>query len=395
MQWVWNGLCFLGLVVLVFAPAVAALLVKTSRRVTTLLLAALLTAEGITWGSGIGLIHFMGDRSDAVQAQAIWISGLIALPAIYLLFIAQLETRLVRWLRPWPVAVAIVAGTIGLEAYWLTHVPLFIPRMVHPGYAVWEAEIGPGGVLALAGVGAASLFAFVASIFAYRRAPKGSLAKQRAKWYIIAFGTHDLFGFAVFLLLPALGAPLPPSGTWWDAFNMLSIPAVILVFIGLLGYGILRTQLFDLDIKIRWTISRGVLAATFIAAFFVVSQVAQNYLTSTYGVLLGGVAAGLLLFAISPLQRVADHLAGRAVPAATGTPEYFAYRKLVVYRSALEEAMAHGGPSARDEAMLSRLARELQVSAEDCARVREDLHLLHGVEPRIVPDTRDADVATR
>lgn len=41
---------------------------------------------------------------------------------------------------------------------------------------------------------------------------------------------------------------------------------------------------------------------------------AQTFLTDVYGFVVGGVAAGLLLFAIHPLQRVAERVADAAMP---------------------------------------------------------------------------------
>lgn len=48
----------------------------------------------------------------------------------------------------------------------------------------------------------------------------------------------------------------------------------------LIAYGILRTQLFDIDLRIRWTIKQSTVASAFVAMFYVVSEGADRLLSS-------------------------------------------------------------------------------------------------------------------
>ena len=144
-----------------------------------------------------------------------------------------------------------------------------------------------------------------------------------------------------------------------DAAGGLSIPLFA-------GYALLKHRLFDIDVKLRWTISRGTVAAMFVGTFFVVSQVAQNFLEDSMGWALGGVIAGVMLFAIAPLQRAADRLAGAAVPAISP-----ADRKLELYRLALAVALSDRAISREEERHLAKLAEQLGVTPTEALAARE------------------------
>jgi len=152
----------------------------------------------------------------------------------------------------------------------------------------------------------------------------------------------------------------------------------------ILAYAILRHQLLDIDVKLKWTIKRGTLAGMFLAVFFVASQVAQNYFSQSYGVLAGGAAAGLLLFAIAPLQRVAERVADAAMPG-VGQPTHAGtlaaagvvpadpgtlVRKEDAYRGALRVALADRRMSPEEEIALARVAEELGLGAARAVELR-------------------------
>lgn len=130
--------------------------------------------------------------------------------------------------------------------------------------------------------------------------------------------------------------------------------------VAVLAYAILRHQLLGLDVTVRWTIKRGTVAGVFLAVFFVVSQIAQNTL-SDYGTLLGGAAAGLLLFAIAPLQRAAERVADAAVPLAGEAP--VARGKEDSFRAALRLAMKDGRLAATEQREMAVLAEDLRIPA--------------------------------
>lgn len=146
------------------------------------------------------------------------------------------------------------------------------------------------------------------------------------------------------------------GSTAWD----LALPLLV-------GYAILRHDLFGLDVKVRWTIQRGTLAVAFVGAFFVGSQLAQNWLSARYGVLLGGVTAGLLLFGLAPLQRLAERVASAAVPQAQ--PYLAGDRKLAALRKAAQNATRDGRVTREEEKHLYDLAAEMGIDAATAHQV--------------------------
>lgn len=138
----------------------------------------------------------------------------------------------------------------------------------------------------------------------------------------------------------------------------------------LLAYAIVRYHLLDIDVKIRWTISRGTLAAAFVAVFFVVSETAQELFSLTTGSgLLGIVAAGMLVFALAPLQRAAERIAERALPPETTAAE----RREAAYRATLRRFLADGVITHEEERVLATLAAELDINAARAFTLREEV----------------------
>ena len=77
-----------------------------------------------------------------------------------------------------------------------------------------------------------------------------------------------------------------------------------LVSVPVIAYGILRTQLFDIDLRVRWTIKQSTVAAVFVAVFYLVSEGVDRFLSSELGNLFGLFASALVVFFLAPLQRV-------------------------------------------------------------------------------------------
>jgi hypothetical protein len=139
-----------------------------------------------------------------------------------------------------------------------------------------------------------------------------------------------------------------------------------------LAYAILRGQLLGIDLKVKWTIRRGTLAGIFIAVFFVVSQVAQNWLQQ-YGVLAGGVAAGLLLFGLTPLQRFAERVADTAMPGVKAPGEMTRDERVAFYREHLRLAYADGTVDRGERLMLRHAREHLGLDAELAERIEAEV----------------------
>lgn len=189
----------------------------------------------------------------------------------------------------------------------------------------------------------------------------------------------------VALLAPAALAfgmlMVPLAGSYEEALYTGGGGIARTVGVLILATAILRNQFLDIDVKMRWTITRGTVALAFVAVFFVVAQIAQTFLSETYGLVVGGTAAGLLLFAIAPLQRLAERVAARAVPvvghAPPPSPEE-SDRRLRVYRRAVRHAL-RDGLTPEEETHLAELATELGIDYATALAVRREVEAAHGL----------------
>lgn len=137
--------------------------------------------------------------------------------------------------------------------------------------------------------------------------------------------------------------------------------------------GILRAHLFDIDLRIRWTIKQSTVAGIFIAVIYVISEGASEFLSAELGGVAGLLAAAVVVYFLAPLQRFADRVAGAAMPNTRDTPEYLTFRKMQVYESALTDALPDGEISERERELLNRLRDSLGISVSDAEAIERDL----------------------
>lgn len=326
-------------------------------------LSLLLLVEGVTLISTGYIDLFLAEsvRATPFYETFFYAEGVIhtagdcAMLALYPPFIAAaLRTRLTSPFATKPVQVFLfVAATI------LCFVVLFTPLKI-------------GATFLYVSLCLLFVFGLVAAIQAWRTA-SGS-ARTRAGIFAMAFGFRDIcwwsaYGWAVVMIW---------SGTYQIVDPDVSDPIYIVYFLGtliavpLIAYGILRTQLFDIDLRIRWTIRQSTVAAAFVAVFYLVTEGADRFLASEFGNWIGLFASALLIFFLAPLQRFAERVASFAMPNTQNTPEYAAYRKLQVYESALTEALP-GGISNKERALLNHLRDSLGIAPNDAVALERDL----------------------
>jgi hypothetical protein len=296
---------------------------------------------------------YLDSKDPFVVANAILylnVTGWLLLVVYFLFFSTALTTPLVRPLRGPPVRGLLLA----LSACFLGWVILWPPQAL--------AILRPDDLVEGIVWGTVPILATIASADAWRRAP-GGLPRRRARAYFAAFVVNDLS--------LVKGGALNNFRIDFPALDVLQI-VTNLAFLFLLVRALLRDQLFDFDLKLKWTLRRGTLVAILLGAFFVVSALAEQYLQQ-FGWVVGGLAVGALLFALRPIERAIDRMADRAMPRTTGTPEYLAQRKHEIYRAAIEDAMRDGVVSAKERALLLRLADNLGLSAEESTRIERDV----------------------
>ena len=185
----------------------------------------------------------------------------------------------------------------------------------------------------------------------------------------LAFGARDL-AFGGVLLYAALFF----DGNISSFFIAVQLMAwALLAYVALTAYGVAVYHLFDIELRLKWTLERGTVAVAFVAVFFVVSEGAAAFLSERLGTLAGLLATGLLVFALAPLQRSAERLADAALPTVQDRPEYRAYRRLQIYGEALAEARSSGPITPVGRLALEKLRESLDLDRKDATELESKL----------------------
>lgn len=328
-------------------------------------LALLLFVEGMTLGTSDSVMYLTTSPADLYGRYPEFFNwqmivhtlGDCAMLALYPTFLtAALQTKMTRPFESGRIRFGLAAIATAL----------FVVIQVSP--------LRISGSLLYAALALLFAFALVASVDAWRGAV--GEARVRAGVFALAFGIRDLcwgflYGNAVWELLAgtyqAIPDPVAPRFMAYTLGTLISVP--------LIAYGILRSQLFDIDLRIRWTIKQSTLAAAVVAIIFVISEGANQFLSAEFGAFAGLIAAAIVVFFLAPLQRFADRVAGAAMPNTHDTPEYAAFRKLKVYEAAVSEALQGGAVSDKERALLNRLRDTLGVLPADAEALEHDLRV--------------------
>lgn len=365
----WNPTGALGVAAMVVSLLLAWMVYASApRRATNRILALTLFFEAVAVGAGAGFTYLLDEREEARAAQAVSITASLVLPSLYLMFLGQLGTPFVAIFRTQ--GARLVLGLIGVAfaVHWFLRPSEYLTRCTSPeadgyNYAKWDCFYGSSyiniGYLRVAVL----LFALAVSIHGTWVAHEKQL-RQRMFAYTAAFGTRDVFQILIILSFGDL-AIIPSQvadSTAWVYASVVGFPLMIFVYVPLLAYGILKTHLLDLQVKV--TIRRGTLGGIFLAVFFIFSQVGQNLINATFGMVTGGLAAGLLLFAIAPLQRLAERVANMAMPGVKTIPEMEVPERVNLYKEQLERAWSDGSLSKKERLMLDNLRERLGITRE-------------------------------
>lgn len=365
-----DALGFLGLVAGIMTWSLAAVLFRVqSPGGVARTIAILLVVEGITLISTGYLDMFLTETVRAHPAYPTWVFaeeivhtlGDCALLALYPPFLAlALQTKLTRPFARRPMRIALALASLGLF-----FVVMFSPLEI-------------GATLLYVMLSLLFTYALVASIHAWRAAEPGA-ARARAGSFALAFGFRDTcWGFvyagAIWLIFTGKYAITETNADDPAQALLSSVYACgTLLYVPLIAYGILRTHLFDIDLRLQWTIRQSTVASVFVAIFYLASEGADRFLSSELGNIAGLLAAALVMFFLAPLQRLADRVASAAMPNTRNTPEYTAFRKMQVYEHALAEAQYEGGVSAKERRLLERLRESLGISQADAESIEREL----------------------
>ncbi|MGB0652352.1 MAG: serine/threonine-protein kinase [Thermoplasmatota archaeon] len=325
-----------------------------------------LVALGLLWAWPEGFLErlvVVDGGYRAVQGPAfVWLAGLP--------FQLVLYASLLWFGHAWRVAVpgserhrarGFFAAFVLFNAYFLTENLLFYLRF------------GAGGadsgllVLFLAGV---VLLAAQATWSIVRPPPPG----QRDWWLLAAFVAPALVAGAEHVVP---GAPEQATLGLWR-----------LLFVAVLVHTLARHQLFDVDLKLQWTIRQATVAGAVVATFLLTDMAAGRLGAGGSSSWYAAGAAFLMLLGFEPIQRLAGRLARAAVPVPE-TADYLLQRKREVYLGALEAVAAGGMVPQREQRFLARVQEQLELSAPEVVR----LEAMAGVtrpttrpEPDAAPD---------
>ena len=354
----WTAWAVPGILSAVFAGAAAILLLRApggqsvNRR-----FAVVLTLEAV-WMAGS--VFFMIESEDAFRVVAsISVAAMATLPFQYLVFLGSaLDTR---WVRPFasrPARISLNLLSLVAALALLFFPSVFIGELYSPPWATWNFLFTEWGTRLNLFHAGASLFGLAVSLGAYINARPGSAARDRARWFALAFGVRDTVAASLYLL-PAVLRPIP----FWGDFLYNELNALMnIVYVGLLSYGILRHQLFDIDLKLKFVLRQSAVGGSIAGLFMVVSETLES-LVPTDGVVIGVVSAVVVVGLLQPVRRLAEKAANRLMKGVEDTPEYVDGQKRQVYRAMLEGAFRDGLVTDRERAMLDRLRQELGISS--------------------------------
>ncbi|HUR68917.1 MAG TPA: hypothetical protein VM370_06690 [Candidatus Thermoplasmatota archaeon] len=338
---------------------VAFTLSTSKRRLASIALAFVLVANALDSlpASALGLTSiFVRANLDYWANMALT----IALP-IYLIFVGQVVSSPLAWPfreRAAIVSLTIVAGALALGAI---AAPSLFAVVDADGFLRFTTLARSIFLLAVP----LYLYTLACAVSAFRRASPATPSRRQAALYLAAFGLLEVsFLTDIALEVATGGGDILSRFLAAYGFSILNI-----VTASLLVYAMLQYQLLGIDLKIKWTLQRGTVAAVFVAVFFVVAEVAQNYLSTNLGWLAGGVAAGFLVFALRPLERAASTLANAAMPRVADTEQYRLERRRDIYKAAVESATDDGQLTAKERAMLATLADELGLGAREALEI--------------------------
>lgn len=356
----WNpwALPNLSLGTLTVLIALFLLEVGRGRRVNRLL-ATVFIFHGLAWIS-LGALYSHDAPNEVRAAQTMF--NLVLVPGILLYpsFMGHALRRSPAILRtPAFLWVSLVLAA-AYDALLLFRSDWAVAGIVTVPFAWYDTVPGPlmVGYLVLAML--VALVGLALSIRERLGTEPGTPERARANAFLLGFGIQD----AVFF-----GAPLAivatPSGAWLSTAANVAAGAIgSFAASVLVTYGILRHQLFGIEVRLRFAISRSAVAAVFVTVFFVASEGAQ-ILFGAGNAWVGLLAAGALVFALAPLQRAAERLAERAVPVSTksqmGASPIGAARGEASYRKAVRLAMRDRRITREEEGHLHELARDLGI----------------------------------
>lgn len=167
----------------------------------------------------------------------------------------------------------------------------------------------------------------------------------------------------------------------------LALPAMVV-------YAAARHKFLDIDLQLRWTIKQSTIWGALLLVFFIVTEISKLLLAEEFGLLVGGVATGIMLFAIAPLHHLAERLSHVAVPAAEDPEAYRAFRKYELYHAAFEGMSTDGHLTTKEVQVLEKLRVKLGLSKRLAREIEHDVRQEAQQDPQTAGSPRRASDET-
>ncbi len=165
------------------------------------------------------------------------------------------------------------------------------------------------------------------------------------------------------LLIVPINAAMSATIYYVTAFNLV-----------LLFYAIGRYQILRIDFRLPTITGRSLKAAVVLPVFFIVLQtvelLTENLAAVSYGVSI--VAGGLAFFGLSYVQNWLTRSTGAPKAASASLASYEAYRRVEIYRGALEAAIADGEVEPREFKTLAALRDSLGITMDEHNALERD-----------------------
>ena len=230
------------------------------------------------------------------------------------------------------------------------------PRSVDPsvfnhvdtlGYASW-------------GLALLALLSYLA-VSAYRQ----PAIRRHIVWFFVMIFTSITAGMLVALNFEPIARPRP-------VYALLGFWSI--VGAALIAYAVARYRLFDINLRLKVTLKRSVVAAMFITVYFLASEIGaqlfEDYFGSAY---VGIAAAALLLLLLRPLERLSAQFTDNALPNVKPLNSLEERERRVFYREQMELIWTDGQVSAKDRLVLVNLRKRLALDPETAEAIELDV----------------------
>lgn len=368
----WHPIAIPALLVLGLGVALAVFVVRARPdRSQNRRLAAVLVQGAVSTAFITGIRWLPTSELLATILLSIFMVAALLGPLIYIEFLVTLDSWLMRPFRH-RIGRALLWAFSGILLVLFAAQPrLFIADVVlrtsPGGGSYWDNLPGPlfsaAAMLAIV----TYLYGLLVAVSAYRGALTPILRAQ-AKAYAIAFGMRDAFtalNIALVVIVLGEGAPRRLQ-------NDLGFPLIDGVFFLLLAYAILKHQLFDIDLKIKFALRQSSVAMVFAAAFFLGQEAVEAFISGS-GTLYGIGTALVVAIAFRPIQAWGGRVANLVMPHVHDSPDYRAQRKRAIYAAALESAGVDGVILQEERRVLERLRDDLTIGAPEAKRMEQEL----------------------